>query len=70
MTDKVTVVQTGAVREIDFTEGMTVKQAIATAELRVSDDHEVRLNGAPCPDQDTVLKAGDQVMVVGQIAGA
>ncbi|MBI3572020.1 MoaD/ThiS family protein [Candidatus Kaiserbacteria bacterium] len=70
MTEKVTVVQTGAVREIDFTEGMTVKQAIAAADLQVSENHEVRLNGSPCPDHDTVLKAGDQVMIVGQIAGA
>jgi len=67
---QVTVVQTGAVRDVDFVEGMTVKQAIAASGLRVRDRNEIRLNGTPCPDQDTTLNAGDQVMIVGQIAGA
>jgi len=67
---KVTIVQTGAVREVDFTAGLTVRQAIAAADLTVTERNEVRLNNAPCPDQDTVLAVGDQVMIVGQIAGA
>lgn len=70
---KVTVVQTGAVNEVELTEGMTAKQALAAADLLPEnmdeDGLQVRLNGAVITDLDIVLTAGDQLLVVGDIAG-
>jgi len=70
----VTVVQTGDVQEIELTEGMTVLQALGEADISEedlkSDGLQVRLNNKVIEDLDAVLAAGDQLMVVGNIAGA
>jgi hypothetical protein len=74
VTKKITVVQTGDVNEVDWTEGMTAKQALAAAGLPVEDladeGLQVRINNAPTTDLDVVLAAGDLILVVGNIAGA
>lgn len=70
MTDTVTVAQTGAVREIGFTEGMTVQEALTAAEFSISSDLEVRLNGSACADLETALQANDTILIVGSIRGA
>lgn len=68
---KVTVAQTGNVKEVNFTEGMTVKQALEAAGVSAGGrGQQVRLNNQACGDLDTVLAAGDQVLVVGNVRGA
>ena len=68
---KVTVAQTGNVQEVNFIEGMTVKQALEAANISAGGrGQQVRLNNTTCGDLDTVLAAGDQVLVVGNIRGA
>lgn len=69
-TAKISVVQTGRVLELDYYEGMTVRQALEQAEFNLRATAEVRLNNNPCTDLDTVLGAGDQVMIVGHVRGA
>ena len=69
----VTVIQTGAVKEISFTEGMTVMEAFEAA--GVSGDsltrsgNQVRLNNNVITDPDTELAENDQLVLVGNIAG-
>lgn len=63
------VAQTGAVKEVKLKAGMTVAQAIRASQLSVT-NKSVRLNGQPCTDMDTVLKADDSILLVGQVAGA
>ena len=71
---KITVVQTGDIDELDFVEGMTARQALtqigATEEALSGEGLEVRLNGTKTSDLDVVLADGDQLMVIGDIAGA
>lgn len=69
-TPTITVAQTGNVQEVEFTEGMTVSQALEAAGLEVSATESLRLNGAAHEDMDEVLNAGDQILVVGRISGA
>ncbi len=68
---KVTVAQTGNVKEVTFTKGMTIKQALGSAGVSAGGTGtQVRLNNQTCTDLDTVLSAGDQVLVVGNVRGA
>jgi len=67
---KVTIAQTGNVKEVEFKAGLTVKQALAAASISTGSGVEVRLNGAACADQDTTLSANDTILVVGRIRGA
>jgi len=70
----ITVVQTGEVQEVEYVNGMTMKQALA--ELGLSEEDlksnglQVRLNNVVTEDLDAALKAGDLLLVVGNIAGA
>lgn len=66
----VTVVRTGDVKEVPFKEGMSVRQILKNAGHTPNRDNEVRVNNQACADLDTVLKAGDQVMILGRIRGA
>ena len=67
---KITVVRTGDVREVTYREGITVKQAIKEAQFTVDQSSEVRVNNQTRKNLDTLLQAGDQVMIVGNIRGA
>ncbi len=64
---KVSLVQTGNVIEVEA--GKSIKQVLADQDWVLTDSNEVRLNGAICTDFDTMLNAGDQVMVIGEIEG-
>ena len=72
MTDTpiVTVAQTGNVQEIEFSEGMTVGDALSKSGIELGSSMQLRLNGAAHDDMDEVLSAGDQILVVGAIRGA
>lgn len=68
--EKVFVVRTGDVCEVVFTQGMTLGQAIENAGYRHDAVTDVRVNNEKVADMATVLKADDQVMLLGKIAGA
>lgn len=69
MAGKVTFVKTGGVREFDVKEGMSIQHVLKQAAVQTGKGVEVRLNGKVITDLDASVKAGDQVMVVGEIAG-
>lgn len=66
----VTIAQTGDVKEVAFTEGMTIQSALTTAGVTVGTGREVRLNGATVRDLETALNANDTILIVGRIRGA
>ena len=67
---KVFVARTGDVCELDFTKGMTLGDAIGNAGYRLDNVTDVRVNNKKVKDMETKLKAGDQVTLLGKIAGA
>jgi sulfur carrier protein ThiS len=67
--ETVTFAQTGNVQPLAFRPGLTIKQALAELSWSIEDGQQLRLNGTLCTDFDTELKANDQVLVVGEIAG-
>jgi molybdopterin converting factor small subunit len=66
----VTLAQTGKVVDVPHTEGMTIRAALSTAGFRIDRKTQVRLNNVKTTDMDTVLAAGDAIMVIGEVAGA
>ena len=67
--ETVTFAQTGNVQPLAFRPGLTIKQALAELSWKIEDGQQLRLNGTVCTDFDTELKANDQVLIVGEIAG-
>ena len=67
---KVFVTKTGEVCELDFTQGMTVGRAIELAGYRTDRVTDIRVNAKRVTDMATRLKAGDQISLLGKIAGA
>jgi hypothetical protein len=67
---KIMVARTGDVREVSFREGITVKDALAEAQFTLDGASEIRVNNILCKNQKTHLKAGDQVLILGNIRGA
>ncbi len=65
----VTLVQTGNVEELNNEKGMTIAAALDRAGWTLGDDNEVRVNNKPVKLLDTILKDGDQVMIIGEVAG-
>lgn len=68
--ETVSVVATGKAKTVAFRTGMTLGNALDESGVTVGDQDEVRVNGVEAPDDDMKLSAGDQVMVVQEIAGA
>lgn len=69
-TPKVFIARTGDVREVNFTEGMTIGAAIKAAGYVRDRGTEVRVNNTKVTKMNTLLKAGDQITLLGEIAGA
>lgn len=69
-TPKVFVVRTGDVVEVGFAEGMTLGEAIYGAGFNTNNVTDVRINNKKVKNMETVLKAGDQITLLGKIAGA
>jgi protein involved in polysaccharide export with SLBB domain len=67
---KVFVARTGDVCEVDFKEGLTLGSAIEVAGFKLANVADVRVNAKKITDMKTMLKAGDQVTLLGKIAGA
>lgn len=65
----ITYVQTGRVQELAFEAGMTVAQALRSLGVTLAKGQEVRLNNRVIADHDVSLTPGDQLMVVGNVAG-
>lgn len=65
----ITFVQTGRVQTIPYEAGISIAQALRQIGVNVSRGQEVRLNNQPINDHDTTLSPGDQLMVVGNVAG-
>ena len=69
-TPKVFVARTGDVCEVGFTKDMTLGGAIKAAGYKTDGVTDVRVNNKKVKDMGTKLKAGDQVTLLGKIAGA
>lgn len=67
---KVFVARTGDVCEVDFKEGLTLGRAIEAAGFKLANVADVRVNAKKVTNMGTMLKAGDQVTLLGKIAGA
>ena len=65
----ITIAQTGSVSEVEFTEGMTVEQALAASDISVGEGRSVRVNGREAGPTAT-LSANDTILIVGEIRGA
>jgi sulfur carrier protein ThiS len=66
----VTVVRTGATREVPYVQGITAEDAIRQVGFTIDGASEVRVNGAICKNMRACLSAGDQVTILGNIRGA
>jgi len=65
----VTISELGKPVEVAYTEGMTVAEALASADIDPT-GREFRLNGTDQVNADQVLQAGDAVLLARQIRGA
>ena len=65
----VTIAQTGSVKEVEFTEGMTVQQALDASDITIGSGRSVRVNGRE-RSPDFALRENDTILIVGEIRGA
>jgi len=59
----------GASVTVHLPEGADVGDALAGANIAVDAGHQVRLNANGCSDE-TVVRNGDQILVIPKMAGA
>ena len=66
----ITVTRTGDVMELPYRRGMTLEDAIRGAGFRPDQANEIRVGNKPVRKMSRQMKAGEQVVLLGQIRGA